>query len=91
MNETSRIGRRDFGSAVATSALLILAGCNGGSGNGPSVDSELSALANAISALGSTVGRFKGEDWKDVVPDVESDAADVATAFANLKAAMGKL
>jgi len=90
MNETSAIGRRDLGSAMATSVLLVLAGCSGGSGSGPSVDHELSALANAISSLSSTVGRFKGEDWKDVVPDVESDAADVATAFANLKAAMGK-
>ena len=87
MDETSGIGRRDFGSAMAMSALLALAGCNSGSGSGPSVDSELSALANVISSLGSTVARFKDEDWKDVVPDV----ADVATAFANLKAAMGKL
>ena len=91
MDEAGGIGRRDFGSAVATSALLALAGCKGGPGRGPSVDSELTALGNAISSLTSTVDRFKTEEWKDVVPDVQSDASGVATAFANLKAAMGKL
>ena len=90
MNETSRFPRRDFGGAVAASALLLLAGCSGGSGSGPSADTELSALANTIASLVSTVERFKSDDWNDVVPDVESDASDVATAFANLKAAMGK-
>lgn len=90
MNETNDIGRRQFGGVMATCALLALAACNEGSGSGPSVDSELSALANTISSLSSTVGRFKGEDWKDVVPDLQSDATDVANAFANLKAAMGK-
>lgn len=91
MNEMDGIGRRSFGSAMATCAFLALTGCNEGSGNGPSVDSELSALGEAISSLGSTVGRFTGEDWKDVVPDVKTDASDVANAFANLKAAMGKV
>jgi hypothetical protein len=90
MNETDALGRRDFGASMATCALLVLAGCNEGSRNGPSVDNELSALAEAISSLSSTVGRFKGDECKDVVPDVESDTSDVANAFANLKAAMGK-
>lgn len=43
----------------------------------------------SITSLGSTVHRLHGEDW-DVVPDVEADASDGATAFANLKAAMGR-
>ena len=90
MNETGGIGRRDFGGAMATCAILTLAGCSNDSAYAPSVESELSALAEAISSLGSTVGRFSSEDWKEVVPDVETDAADVANAFANLKAAMGK-
>jgi hypothetical protein len=91
MDETKGVGRRDFGTALATSALLVLAGCKAGSSSGPSVDSELSALGNAISSLASTIDRFKTEEWKDVVPDVQSDASGVVTAFANLKAAMGKL
>lgn len=90
MNEADDIGRRDFGTAMATAALFVLAGCNEGSANGPSVDHEFSALADAISSLDSTVRRFSSEDWKDVVPDVQTDASDVANAFANLKAAMGK-
>lgn len=90
MNQADGIGRRDLGSTIAMSALFVLAGCNEGSGNGPSVDSELSALAEAISSLRSTVRRFNGEDWKDVVPDLETDVSDVADAFGNLKAAMGK-
>ena len=91
MDEADGIGRRDLGSAVAISALLMLAGCKAGTASGPSVDSELTALGNAISSLSSTVDRFKAEEWKDVVPDVQSDASGVATAFANLKAAIGKL
>jgi outer membrane murein-binding lipoprotein Lpp len=87
MNETDGVGRRDLGTAMAASALLVLAGC---AGKGPTVDSELSALADAISSLDSTVRRFSGDDWKDVVPDVQTDASDVANAFANLKAALGK-
>lgn len=90
MNEVNGIRRRDFGSAAALSALVILSGCGEGSGNGPSVDSELSALGAAISSLTSTADRFKTDDWKDVVPDVQSDISGIATAFANLKAAMGK-
>ncbi len=89
MNEANALGRRDFGASIVTCSLLALAGCNG-SRSGPSVDNELSALAEAISSLSSTVGRFKDDEWKDVVPDVESDASDVVNAFANLKAAMGK-
>lgn len=90
MTETNAIERRDFGGALVTCAILMLSGCNEGSGNGPSVDTELKALAGAISTLSSTVERFKSDDWKDVVPDVQSDTSDVVTAFANLKAAMGK-
>ena len=89
MNATDGIGRRDLGNVMATTALLLLAGCSEGSG-GPSIDHELTALAGAIASLESTVRRFAGEDWKDVVPDVQTDASDVANAFANLKAAMGK-
>ncbi len=90
MSDASTIGRRDFAGALATCSLLMLTGCNGTSANGPSVDSELGALAGAIATLASTIERFKNDEWKDVVPDVESDASDVVTAFANLKAAMGK-
>ena len=89
MKETSSLGRRDFANLAALSALVMLSGCDGGS-SGPSVDSELTALGDAISSLASTVDRFKTEEWKDVVPDVQSDASGIATAFANLKAAMGK-
>ena len=88
MTDAKTIGRRDFGGAL-TCALLMLSGCGEG-GNGPSVDGELSALAGAISTLSSTVARFRDDDWKDVVPDVQSDTSDVVTALANLKAAMGK-
>lgn len=89
MNETGGIGRRDFSNAAVLSALAVLSGC-ASSGSGPSVDSELKALGDAISSLVSTADRFKSDDWKDVIPDVQSDASGVATAFANLKAAMGK-
>ena len=86
--DAKTIGRRNFAGALATCGLLALTGCSGSSA--PSAESELAALEGAISTLTSTVERFKNDDWKDVVPDVESDASDVATAFANLKAAMGK-
>lgn len=89
MDETDGLGRRGFGGVIATCALVALAGCNE-SRSGPSVDSELTALGGAIASLNSTIDRFSSEDWKEVVPDVKSEAADVATAFANLRAAMGK-
>lgn len=89
MNHIDGIGRRDLGGAMAASALLMLAGCSGAR-TGPSVDGELSALAEAISSLSSTVRRLNGDDWKDAVADVQTDASDVANAFANLKAAMGQ-
>ena len=89
IDETGGVGRRGFGGAIATFALAALAGCNE-SRNGPSVDSELRALGDAIASLRSTIERFSSEDWKDVVPDVKSEASDVETALANLKAAMGK-
>lgn len=88
MNEIDGIGRRDLAGAMAASAFLMLAGCSEKAS--PSVDSELSALADAISSLGSTVRRLSGDDSKDAVSDVQTDASDVANAFANLKAAMGK-
>ena len=87
MNQTDGIGRRDLGSAMAASALMMLAGC---ADKGPTVDGELAALSDAIDSLGSTVRRLSGDDWKDAVSDVQTEASDVATAFANLKAAMGK-
>ena len=89
MNETGGIGRRHFSNAAVLAALAVLSGCQS-SGTGPSVDSELRALGDAISSLISTADRFKTDDWKDVVPDVQSDASGVSTAFANLMAAMGK-
>ena len=85
-----RLGRRDFWHGNRNNRLFLLAGCNEGARSGPSVTTELAALAEAIGSLRSTVERFKGEDCKDVVSDVETDAADLATAFANLKAAMGR-
>ena len=90
MSKSYSFRRRDFGSLAAISSLAMLSGCGESPGSGPSVDDELSALGEVISSLSSTVDRFKTEEWKDVVPDIQSDALGVATAFANLRTAMGK-
>jgi hypothetical protein len=86
--------RRSIAQFLTVSAFAILGGCNSASG-GPTgqngnLDEALTSLEGAISDLAGNVGRFSDEDWKDVVPEVETDSANISDAFAQLKKALGR-
>ena len=49
----------------------------------------LKALNDAIEGLESDTGRFEGENWRDVVPDVEAASTDVRDAFDKLRQELG--
>lgn len=87
--------RRQF--ALLLPATALLAGCDADQKpdhaatllNNSGVQEALKALSDAIDALEGDVGRFEGENWKDVVPDVETAAADVRDAFDRLRKELG--
>jgi len=46
-------------------------------------------LDDAIDGLEGDVGRFEGENWREVVPDVDAAATDVRDAFNALRRELG--
>lgn len=87
--------RRHF--FILLPAAVLLAGCDTEQKpsstatllNNSGVQDALKTLNSAIGDLGGDVGRFEGENWRDVVPDVESASADVRSAFDTLRRALG--
>ncbi len=73
------IGCDDNQKPAATATLL----------NNKEVQDAMKAVDSAIGDLEGDVGRFEGENWRDVVPDVESAAAEIRDAFASLRRALG--
>lgn len=72
-------------------ACGMLAGCDSGN---PPVDNQklkdaLSSLDSAIGGLESNVEDFNTDNWREVVPEVETAATGVRGAFDNLKQAFG--
>ncbi len=57
--------------------------------NNEGVQEALKALEDAIDTLEGDVGRFEGENWRDVVPDVEAAATDIRDAFDRLRNELG--
>ena len=57
--------------------------------NNSEVQDALKALNDAIDSLEGDVGRFDEDNWREVVPDVETSATDVRNAFDNLRQALG--
>ena len=89
---TLRLGRRELAVAALATATMLLAGCDSGKNgteDNKDLDAPLTALGEAIDELSGSVGRFSNEDWKEVVPDVETRAADVSNAFDYLKSILG--
>lgn len=88
------MNRRQF--AVSLSAAGLLAGCDTDQKpaatatllNSSQVQDAMKAVESAIGDLESDVGRFDDENWREVVPDVESAAADVRDAFEKLRSAL---
>lgn len=52
------------------------------------VDGHVIELESAQSDLNDAVGRFESEDWRDVVPDVQSAAEEVESATAEVRSAL---
>jgi hypothetical protein len=89
------MNRRHF--ALMLPAVSLLAGCDTDQKpdhaatllNNSGVQDALKALSDAINGLESDVGRFEGENWKEVVPDVESASTEIRDAFDKLRQELG--
>ncbi len=57
--------------------------------NNTNVRDAISAVDSAIGGLESSVGDFDSENWREVVPNVESAASNVRNAFDSLKQELG--
>jgi outer membrane murein-binding lipoprotein Lpp len=90
------MNRREFAIAAISSAGL-LAGCDTDQKpastatllNNSEVQQALQSLSAAIDGLETEVGNFQSEDWRDVVPEVDSASANVRDAFNGLRKALG--
>jgi hypothetical protein len=49
------------------------------------VQGVLKGVSDAIDGLESVVGRFGGENWRDVVPDVESASSEARDAYDKMR------
>ena len=87
--------RRAF-SFAALSCLAFILGCDTEQKpsatatllNNRDVQDAMKRLASAISGLQGAVSSFDDENWKDVVPEVESASQDVDSAFQGLRTAL---
>ena len=57
--------------------------------NNEAVHNAVKVLIDAVDELGSDIGQFDTEDWKDVVPEVRTAATNVESALASLRQALG--
>ena len=56
--------------------------------NNPELKEAMKAVDSAIDGLEGDGGRFEDENWREVVPDVQSVASDVRDAFDSLRRAL---
>lgn len=83
--------------ALMLPAAVLLAGCDTDQKpdhaatllNNSGVQDAVKALSDAIDGLESEVGRFENENWKEVVPSVESASSEVRDAFDKLRQELG--
>lgn len=88
------MNRRVF--SLALSSVCVLTGCKSDRPdaaatllNNSGVRDAINSVDSAINDLESNVGDFDSENWREVVPNVESAASDVRDAFENLKRELG--
>jgi len=87
--------RRAF-SIAAISSVALMVGCDTEQKpsatatllNNSEVQTAMQRLASAISGLQGAVSGFDDEDWKEVVPEVQSASEDVGSAFQGLRSAL---
>ena len=84
------MNRRQFAASGLIATGVLLAGCEPARQR-PSAElkSDLEVLDSAIGTLESKIGDFDQENWKDVVPEVKSAAAEVRSAFYKIREALG--
>jgi outer membrane murein-binding lipoprotein Lpp len=91
------MNRRQFALASIASSVTVLAGCDTEPKpdplatllNNPAVHEAFKALEDASSSLESNVDAFDTDNWRDVVPTVKTDSADIADGIEALKRALG--
>jgi outer membrane murein-binding lipoprotein Lpp len=91
------MNRRQFALASLASSVMVLAGCDTESKpdhlatllNNPAVHEAFKTLEDASSSLESNVDAFDTDNWRDVVPNVKTDSADIADGIEALKRALG--
>ena len=91
------MNRRRFAIALPLAGLLI--GCDSDNDqkpsatatlfNSPEVQEAMKDVEDSIGDLEDTAQRFEGENWRDVVPDIQTAAEDVRDSFENLRQALG--
>jgi hypothetical protein len=57
--------------------------------NNEEVHAAVKAMVDAVDQLQANIGRFDDENWRDVVPDVRSAAANCGDAVTALRQALG--
>jgi hypothetical protein len=88
--------RRKFG--VFLPGLILLTSCGNAENkpdraatflNNEEVRDALTALAAAVDELESNASSFDDENWRDVVPEVQTGVTNVRDALSTLKTALG--
>lgn len=91
------MNRRMFPVALAASCVTVAVGCNSEPKpsstatltNNDEVNSAMNSLDNSIGSLESSVGTFEDENWRAVVPYVQTDTINVRDAYRRLRRALG--
>jgi hypothetical protein len=89
--------RRALLCGATASAALVLASCESEPkpsptatlANNDEVHAAVKSLVRSADNLNGAVGGFDDENWRDVVPNVKSAAADVLSAVRQLRQALG--
>jgi len=89
--------RRALLCGATASATLMLAGCEKAPGpsrtatlaNNDEVRAAVSTLVQSVDNLTAAIGGFDNENWRDVVPNVRTAAADVVSEVQKLRQALG--
>ncbi len=91
------MNRRLFPIALAASCVTVAIGCESEPKpsttatllNNDDVQSAMRSLDYSIGGLESAVGGFDDDNWREVVPDVQTDTANVRDSYRRLRQALG--
>jgi mannose/fructose/N-acetylgalactosamine-specific phosphotransferase system component IIB len=92
------MNRRAFALVAVSSSVAAVIGCDTDQKpshtatllNNSGVQDALKAVEDAIGTLEADVGEFEdGDNWREVVPNVQAAANDVRDAFERLRTELG--